>query len=614
MQNRTFIANLFKQLFSLLLLTAAASGGTFPVTAQTRRQPSVKKTPATTTIAQKIETKCSSGWSGTITFTETFSDSLSDTEPNQINRNMTSMVTRTHDSTYSGVMAVDGTELAPVAYGRINYKNVSKTRGNVRELGSCGRNQHWFTTNSTSTQTETAQGGGTSNFSINVDEQNGTYSFAFSFPDLPGDETLDSEVTTNGFCQPQNNKTVNENDKSNVTVRGGRARVENQRFDPQNPNSLSGTLTIAPPQNSGELKKTVKTVAWRLRRCSPALVIAGMKFYQPLYPSPDAWVEIGKNDYTIDGNEVKIVATIANLSGAPKSSIVNFRELSENKDLPEAKVQVNLAPHEIKEVEYVWDTSGFAWKEDAPYNTPAVSRSIQATIPDDRVSEMISVNPKPVVIVPGLWSKPEKTGQFVNYFKNQNVPWAVAVAPVYVGQKAKDNALIVDKTVRELQRKENAWHVDLVAHSTGGLAARAYVDHLMPTAFDNRPAALHLVMLGTPNLGTPCTPDDAAAKNFKSETDAFAEISPENMSVFNESVAKKHGTKFIAMIGDSESPTCTLNEPGDGVVPTISARYLSKTYIPTNENYENLGGEQSVFTQVRKWLALPANADFAPEN
>jgi hypothetical protein len=613
MQNRYFLANLFRQLFSLLLLTALAGGAFSVAPAQTRRRAPVKKTPAPT-ATKTIETRCSGGWSGTITFTETLSDSSSDAAPNQINRNLTSTVTRTHESTYSGVMAVDAGELAPVAYGRVSYQNVTKERINVRELGTCGRNQHWFTTDSSSTQTETAQGAGTSNFSINVDEANGIYGFSFSFPDLPGDETLVSAVTTNGFCQPQNNKTVNENEKSDVTVRGGRARDENQRFDPQSPNSLSGTITIEPAQTPGELKKPVKTVSWRFRRCSSPLMIADVRFYQPLYPSPNTWVAVGENDYAVDGNQVKIVATIANLSSQPKPAVVNFRELTENRDLPEAKIQVNLAPREMREVEYIWDTSGYAWKQSAPYNIPAISRNIQASVTDDQLSRSILVNPKPVVIVPGLWSKPEKIGQFMSYFKNQNVPWAVAAAPVYVGRRAKDNAPVIDKTVREIQRKENAWHVDLVAHSTGGLAARAYIDSLMPVQFDNRPTALHLVMLGTPNMGTPCTAADAVAKNFKSDSEAFAEISHENMRVFNDTVTKKQGTKFMAMIGDSVAPTCALNEPGDGVVPTISARYMSKTYVPINETYENLGGEEVVFTQVRQWLALTPNADFAPEN
>jgi hypothetical protein len=70
----------------------------------------------------------------------------------------------------------------------------------------------------------------------------------------------------------------------------------------------------------------------------------------------------------------------------------------------------------------------------------------------------------------------------------------------------------------------------------------------------------------------------------------------------------------MALGGDSVSPTCRLNEPGDGVVPTISAQYTSRFYVFTNENFENLGGDQTVFTQVRKWLALSPSANFAPEN
>jgi hypothetical protein len=65
-------------------------------------------------------------------------------------------------------------------------------------------------------------------------------------------------------------------------------------------------------------------------------------------PEPEHWKEIGYNDYTIDGNEVKIEATIANLSGARKSATVNFKELKENADLPQGQIAAEFEPHQIK--------------------------------------------------------------------------------------------------------------------------------------------------------------------------------------------------------------------------------------------------------------------------
>jgi triacylglycerol esterase/lipase EstA (alpha/beta hydrolase family) len=60
-----------------------------------------------------------------------------------------------------------------------------------------------------------------------------------------------------------------------------------------------------------------------------------------------------------------------------------------------------------------------------------------------------------------------------------------------------------------------AWHVDLVARSMGGLISRQYIDSLMPAdPPDGRPVVSHLVMLGTPNEGSPCAQTAIAAEGL----------------------------------------------------------------------------------------------------
>src|SRR5204862_2346977 len=136
-----------------------------------------------------------------------------------------------------------------------------------------------------------------------------------------------------------------------------------------------------------------------------------------LYPSPTSWIEVKDNGYTIDGNLVKIVATVVNTSGQSKSTHINFKELKENVDLPEGNIQVDLGPGEEREVEYAWDTSGYAWKAANLWNQPEPHRQIEAKIPDDTKTRDIMVNPKPVVVIPGLWSKPELVNSFLESFK-----------------------------------------------------------------------------------------------------------------------------------------------------------------------------------------------------
>ena len=617
MRSRTFLAKLFRQLFSLVLSYAVLRGA-FVAAAQTRRRPPTGRAPATQTTAGRPPAKCDGGWSGTVTFTKTLDEGGSSDDPGRNPKDRT-IQQWTHEVEYNGRMIVDGGGQFPVAFGKVSYRDVRRQHGIQKQWGQCGAwsPEHYFITDAKTDEAEQGGGSGKGDFSILVDEAGGTYSFAFSFPEVPGEQTLDSHTTRTGFCQPQNNLPSDESDKNTTSIRGERGKVSNQKLDPRSPNVLSGSVTLDP--NVGQSPKAVKepltTISWNLRRCSPPLVIADLKFYQRVYPSPTTWVDIGDGGHTVDGNDVKVVATIVNLSGERRSAAVNFKDLTGNKDLPEGNVTADFAPHEEKQVEYVWDTSGYAWQESAPHNYAVNTRNIQVTIPEDRRAAQIAVHPKPVVIIPGVWSKPEKIARLAGYFNDQNVPWAHVVAPVYVARKADDNAPVIDKTVRLLQQKENAWHVDLVAHSTGGLAARAYVNSLMPTQYDNRPTAAHLVMLGTPNLGTPCASgvENLVTKIVDRNPEAFAEISHTNIRAFNERVTKRRGTKFMAVVTNTISPTCQLDEGGDGVVPYISAIYTSKTYVITNVPHEDLGGDEGVFVQLRKWLALPPSADFAPD-
>jgi hypothetical protein len=87
---------------------------------------------------------------------------------------------------------------------------------------------------------------------------------------------------------------------------------------------------------------------------------------------------------------------------------VNFKELNENMELPGGKIDADFAPNEESEVEFIWDTSGFSWKPSTPFNESDVSRHIEASIATDKKVAPVEVRHKPVVIVPGLWSKKEK--------------------------------------------------------------------------------------------------------------------------------------------------------------------------------------------------------------
>jgi hypothetical protein len=622
MRLRKVFTDLLKQSLSLILLTAILSAA-FSVAAQTRRatRPTGKR-PASPQTAKipvvKDAEVCTGGWSGVINYERTLDESGFKDDGGGSFRKWS------HNVSYEGRMIVDGSNPQAVkTIADVEFSDVRRQQEKVVMRGQCGawRPEHDFIVDNKLEDIEKGTGERLAgNFDLYFDRRAGTYRLSFGFPQVPGKYTRENHTTRSGHCQEKNNEPIDNTENKATNIRGDGSSLSNQKIDPNSPDVLEGSAIIDNNDKNrpDAPKMPVTRISWKLRRCSPPLVITDVKFYHRRYPSPNTWKEIKSenNDYTIDGNDVKIVATIVNLSGAQKSATVNFKDLTDNKDLLQGNVPASFAPHEEKQVEYVWDTSGYAWKEAEPENYAVNSRRIQVRIPDDQKIEFVFVYPKPVVLIPGMWSKPEKFEYLASYFKNQNVPWVIVVPPVYINRTAVSNAQIIDKAVREIQEKENAWHVDLVAHSTGGLAARAYVDSLMPTQFDNRPTALHLVMIGTPNLGTPCASggDNIITKNFNRGAEAFGEISHENMLTFNETVTRRNGTRFMAVASKAISPTCRLDEPGDGVVPVISAIYKSKTYAYTNSTYEDLGGDRDVFTHVRKWLALTPSHNFAPDN
>ena len=137
-----------------------------------------------------------------------------------------------------------------------------------------------------------------------------------------------------------------------------------------------------------------------------------------------------------------------------------------------------------------------------------------------------------------------------------------------------DNADQLAKYVKYAQEESNAWHVDMVAHSSGGLVARLYLHKLMPNVPDARPQVKHLVMLGTPNGGVPCV-DVFVGKLglFKKELKAARELTNEEMLRFNQYVVNTGGTKLSALAGNPVPIVCGGLEWNDGFVTVKSAHY-----------------------------------------
>jgi len=159
-----------------------------------------------------------------------------------------------------------------------------------------------------------------------------------------------------------------------------------------------------------------------------------------------------------------------------------------------------------------------------------------------------------------------------------------------------------------------AWHVDLVAHSMGGLISRQYIDSLMPPAPpDNKPVVSHLVMLGTPNEGSPCAYLLAAAEGPLVSIPTL-QLEPSFASSFNQTVTERNGVPFSILAGDINVTTCG-GPDGDSVVPLPSALWtISDHTVVTGLLHTEMTDSSLVFTSwVLPHLAIgPSGSNTLP--
>ena len=135
------------------------------------------------------------------------------------------------------------------------------------------------------------------------------------------------------------------------------------------------------------------------------------------------------------------------------------------------------------------------------------------------------------------------------------------------------NAAVLRDYVQQTRDFLDAWHVDLLGHSMGGLISRQYLNALNPGQAGGTPVVAHLVMLGTPNRGSPCAyaavgmNDALGVPNIN----APVELIPEVVALFNLRVNWYGGTRLSILAGDPLPVTCQANQAGDGVVAVESA-------------------------------------------
>ncbi len=572
--------------------------GAFSATGAQTRRSSVKPATAVNSTKNNQTSNCKGGWSGSITFKKVIKRTFQDKVKNITRGTTEHTVVRDYD--YTGKIQLNDWKELVVGIAsqtdnkkpraQVTVKDDDKNFRRSERRDTCGANsgmRDQWTNSVDNRMTQAFTEGDVDSFNLSVLPFNGSYHFSFRFPDANGTFDVERKTTNGGFCNPQNNGTTDDSKKSPVIVKGDGATVQNQKIDPKNPDVLAGSLTK--DTSFGDTKGSI-TVTWNLRRCPAPLELEAVEFDEHPYPDFKAWRKIESD--TVDGNIVRIRARVVNYSNETKFPRLVFREQKADIQLPGGETNISIAPGESREVELLWDTRGYAWETGGQ---PASDRQIKVemteeTSPKKEKTGDILIVPRPVILAHGLWADYTAWDGYDRNFKMaHSVAWnsyAVGADPengvMKTGEKGSpkptnsiaQNAEELKKQIEFIRKRNNAWHIDIVAHSMGGIISRYYIQNLMQPVPDGVPAATRLVQLGTPNMGSPCASlMGFAFWSLGKPVTALDELRPVYMEYFNRTVRNRNGTKFSVLIGTAVPQTCQSAVSGDGVVEIPSARW-----------------------------------------
>ena len=633
MKNKAFIKP-FKRAVSFLILMNLLAGN-LALFAQTRRSG------ATTSANQsKSASKCSGAWTGIVTYTRTQTMTSNKTVDRVSGRGKD---TTNWEMKYKYTAKVAVTESpekngSSVGKATIDHDFSSIETVSAVEKNSCDRGKTWrdMTGESTSTSETSVKGGKEdANVSVGVNAD-GTYTVSVGVPPTKGETKGKQTSTYSGQCVPREGKTLTMQ-PTIVSVDGNSLTSDaSNRINPADPNRISGSY-------SKTWENVTETITWNLQKCGAPLRLVDVEFEDMKFPNWNTWQKISEQKGTVDGNLIKIKAKILNASGETKFADVRFKETFKGDKwegarpdglLENGEVSVRLDPGEEREVEIAWDSSGYAWFDDG---RPRLLQRIKAELVEngkqvDELTKNLKVAPKPVVLVHGLWSNWKAWESWQNILTtSHSFDWKAFP----VGEKPEkglmntgdsflsssptngifENSQQLGKYIRYAQEDRNAWHVDIVAHSMGGLISRHYIHQFMPAdSPDGRPQISHLVMLGTPNMGSPC----ADVMNFAFEmvgknVEAIKQLKPSFLEEFNRVNLNRKGVKFSVLAGNPLPIMCKDQVWNDGVVPVESAIWKIKDNSLSKSIHTELTGTKDFSDFVKPRLAIGPKGNHNPE-
>jgi hypothetical protein len=477
--------------------------------------------------------------------------------------------------------------------------------------------------------------------------------------------SIDATYTSNELSGPQSQRAnvaivqaysvpVDPNDASGVISGGGlfpmplNPEPRTNHFDIS---GLGGEAIESMYRQQGLSSMGAAAFTWRLEPADRPYV-ADLEFKEYAYPTRQL-VAVGQKG-TVDGNHVDIIAKIASPADGVSLVEVSFVDVDTGEALPDCTTVTPVMDiDEPIEWPCRWDTEGWAW-DPARDGNPAVSHAqrrirVQIKMNGQVVSEReapIIVRPKPLILVHGLNSNADAAwGAYQRFVREANDHWEAfpvpglltghSVAAQSASDTIRNNAHRMHSYVEAVRAQENAWHVDMVAHSLGGLISRSYIHHFMPgpeSTIAGRPVAAHLIMLGTPNRGSVCADVGLTFNLFflRDNITAQLHLTPLAAAFFNRSVNNQKGAAFSVLAGNNHRFVCDPSEtgPSDQFVTVTSAHHTYSDVGLTKSAHTEMTGSRGDFVdwvlprlavarrgaaaQSLAPAALPSTADLAP--
>ena len=620
-----------RRLFATLVISSILGSQT-AMFAQTKRgSVAANKAPAAA--------KCTGAWTGLVTYTRTQSSTN--------NKKVERVSGRGYDTTRSEmnynyrarVAVVDGVEGNGQSDARASVRHFFSANETVDavELNSCDRGKTWKEMRGTSKSNTLTSGAEKTEASFHVGmNDDGSYTVSVAIPQIKGKVEGSQSSEYSGQCTKKEGKSFTM-PASETSIDGhSLSSTGAHKVDPKNPNKIVGSFT-------NTWQNVTETIDWNLQRCGGELRIVDIKFEDMKFPDWNAWREISEQESTVDGNLVKITATLLNTSPEERYADVRFKETYKGDKWDGARpdaalkddlVSVKVPAREETEVELMWDSSGYSWFDDG---RPRLVQRIKAELEEkgkkvDELTENLRVAPKPLVLVHGLWSNWKAWETWQNILTtSHSYDWKAFPA----GEKPEhgqmntggsflstdptntigQNADELKKYIEYAQKDRNAWHVDLVAHSMGGLISRDYISRLMPpSSQDGRPQVSHLIMLGTPNMGSPCADYmNGAFDLLGKKVEAVRQLRQDVAAEFNKYTRNRKGVKFSALAGDVLPTICYANEWNDGVVTVPSAIWEVADNAKSKNVHTDLTGTVDFSGFVKPRLAIGPKGNHNPE-